>query len=142
MDVKFKNALWQYEFMEKLLTYSLQKNRMEELMKVRNTSGKQPKVFKLADVEPGQLVTLIDNEHNRSTLRDWSANSLLDGPSYLELNHNSVFLTTAPENWDDTTCSLVRICSGYIYDMPRDTQVYVYDEPEILISNFKTEEDE
>lgn len=140
MDVKIKNALWQYGFMEKLLTYSLQKNRMEELMKIRDTSGKQPKIFKLDDVESGQLVTLIDNEYNRTTLRDWSVKSLLDFPSYLKLNHNSVFLTTA--TFDDTTCSLVRICNGYIYDVPRDTQVYVYDEPEILISNFKTEEDE
>ena len=133
MDVKIKNALWQYGFMEKLLTYSLQKNRMEELMKIRNTSGKKPKVFRLDDVESGQLVTLIGNEHNKSTLDDWSVKSVLDG------THN-IFFTTA--TWDDTTCSIVRLDNGYIYDVPRDTQVYVYDEPEILISNFKTEEDE
>lgn len=133
MDVKFKNALWQYGFMEKLLTYSLQKNRMEELMKVRNTSGKQPKVFRLDNVESGQLVTLISNEHNRSTLGDWSVKSVLEGS-------NNIFFTTA--TFDDHTCSIVRLDNGYIYDVPRDTQVYVYDEPEILISNFKTEEDE
>lgn len=134
MDVKIKDALWQYRFMEKLLTYALQKNRMEELMKIRDTSGKQPKVFRLEDVESGQLITLIDNTHNMSTLRDWSVKSILDFP-----NDNKVFLTTA--TFDDTTCSIVRICNGYIYDVPRDTEVYIYDEPEILISNFKTEED-
>lgn len=133
MDVKIKNALWQYGFMEKLLTYSLQKNRMEELMKIRDTSGKQPKAFRLDDVESGQLVTLIDNEYNESTLDDWSVKSILDKPY-------NIFLTTA--TFDDTTCSIVRIDNGYIYDVPRVTQVYVYDEPEILISNFKTEEDE
>lgn len=135
MNVKVKNALWQYGFMEKLLTYSLQKNRMEKLMKVRNASEKQPKVFKLEDVKSGQLVTLINNTHNMSTLRDWSIKSILEFHS-----DNNVFLTTT--TFDDRTCSLVRICNGYIYDVPRETQVYVYDEPEILISNFKTEEDE
>ena len=104
-------------------------------MKIRNTSGKKPKVFRLDDVESGQLVTLIKNTHNMSTLRDWSVKAILDFPT-----DNNVFLTTA--TFDDTTCSLVRICNGYIYDVPRETQVYVYDEPEILISNFKTEEDE
>lgn len=133
MNVKVKNALWQYGFMEKLLTYSLQKNRMEELMKVRNTSGRLPKVFKLNNVNSGQLVRLIDNPHNDHTLDDWSVKSILDKPY-------NIFFTTA--TCDDTTCSIVRIDNGYIYDVPRDTEVYIYDEPEILISNFKTEEDE
>lgn len=137
MDVKFKNALWQYQFMEKLLTHSLQKNRMEKLMKIKNNSGKQPKVFRLDDVESGQLVTIINNEHNRSTLHDWSAKSILDDSQYR--TNGNIFFTTA--TFDDTTCSIVRLDNGYIYDVPRDTQVYVYDEPEILISNFKTEED-
>jgi len=130
--VKIKDALWQYRFMEKLLTYALQKNRMEELMKVRNTSGKQPKVFRLDDVESGQLITLIDNEYNRNTLDDWSVKSILDKPY-------NIFFTTA--TFDDATCSIVRLDNGYIYDVPRCSQVYIYDEPEILISNFKTEED-
>ena len=133
MNVKIKNALWQYGFMKKILTYSLQKNRMEELMKVRNSNAKPPKVFKLDDVPSGQLIRLIDNEHNESTLGDWSVKSILDKPY-------NIFFTTG--TWDDTTCSIVRLDNGYIYDVPRDTQVYVYDEPEILISNFKTEEDE
>lgn len=133
MDVKFKNALWQYGVMENLLTYSLQKNRMEGLMKVRNTSRKQPKVFRLDDVVSGQLITIIDNEHNNNTFSDWEVKSILDKPY-------NIFFTTA--TFDSCTCSIVRIDNGYIYDIPRDTQVYVYDEPEILISNFKTEEDE
>lgn len=138
MNVKFKNALWQYQFMEKLLTHSLQKNRMEKLMKIRNNSGKQPKVFRLDDVESGQLVTLINNEHNKSVLGDWSIKSVLDESKYIA--NSNIFFTTA--TWDNDTRSIMKLDDGCIYDVPRDVQVYVYDEPEILISNFKTEEDE